>query len=219
MALRMTGSAVLGILFLAVLLLPGDALAQAFEAESYYLENIQPSVASKCINCHWAGGIASYTPLIFSTSASGNHDRFESYVNSPVLGARANTVLTKIRGGAGHGGGVQVPAGSAEYQKFERYMDLLSETVVSYSVTPSTNAGGSITPQAVQVVEENATAAFTLAPEAGYELFEVAGTCGGSLSDMVFTTNPVIEDCTVEVVYEEELAVGLPIWLLYEATK
>lgn len=215
----MTGNAVLGVLFLAVLMLPGDALAQAPQAESYYLENIQPSVASKCINCHWAGGVASYTPLIFWASALGNHDRFESYVNNPALGARAITVLTKIRGGAGHGGGVQVPSGSAEYQKFERYMTLLSETVASYPVTPSTNVGGSITHETVQIVEENGTAVFTLAPEAGYELFEVAGTCGGSLSDMVFTTNPVIEDCTVEVVYEEELAVGLPIWLLYEATK
>ena len=215
----MTGNAALSVLFLAVLMLPGDALAQAPEAESYYLENIQPSVASKCINCHWASGIASYTPLIFSTSASGNHDRFESYVNSPALGARASTVLTKIRGGAGHGGGVQVPSGSAEYQKFERYMTLLPETVASYSVTPSTNAGGSIAPQAVQIVEENGTVAFTLAPEAGHELFEVAGTCGGSLSGMVFTTDPVVADCTVEVVYEEELAGGLPIWLLYQATQ
>ena len=215
----MTGNAVLGVFFLAVLTLPGDALAQAPEAESYYLENIQPSVASKCINCHWAGGIAAYTPLIFSTSASDNHDRFDSYVNSPVLGARASTVLTKIQGGAGHGGGVQVPSGSAEYQKFERYMTLLSETVASYSVTPSTNAGGSIMPQTVQIVGENGTAAFTLAAEAGYELFEVAGTCGGSLSGKVFTTDPIIADCTVEVVFEEELAGGLPIWLLYQATQ
>jgi hypothetical protein len=58
-----------------------------------------------------------------------------------------------------------------------------------------------------------------LAPAAGYELSEVAGTCGGSLSGRVFTTDPVIQDCTVEVVYDEELTGGLPIWLLYEASK
>ena len=187
----------LGVLFLAALMLPRDALAQAPEAESYYLENIQPAVASKCINCHWAGGIAAYTPLIFSASASSNHDIFEYYVNSPVLGARASTVLAKIRGDAGHGGGVQVPSGSAEYQKFERYMVLLSQTVASYSVTPSTNAGGSITPETVQAVEENGTAAFTLAPAVGYELYEVAGTCGGTLSGSTYTTASVTADCTV----------------------
>ena len=199
----MRGSTVLGVLFLAALMLPGDALAQAPEAESYYLENIQPAVASKCINCHWAGGIAAYTPLIFSASASSNHDIFDYYVNSPVLGARASTVLAKIRGDAGHGGGVQVPSGSAEYQKFERYMVLLSQTVASYSVTPSTNAGGSITPETVQAVEENGTAAFTLAPAVGYELSEVAGTCGGTLSGSTYTTASVTADCTVVASFSE----------------
>ena len=215
----MRDNSLLGVFLLAALLVPVDAVAQAPEAEAYYLENIEPSVASKCINCHWAGGIAAYTPLIFSTSASSNHDRFDSYVNNPALGSRASTVLAKIRGDAGHGGGVQVPLGSAEYQNFERYMVLLSQTVASYSVTPSTNVGGSITPETVQTVDENGTAAFTLAPAAGYELSEVAGTCGGSLSGTVFTTDPVIQDCTVEVVYDEGLTGGLPIWLLYEASK
>ena len=42
---------------------------------------------------------------------------------SPSLGAGADTVLAKIRGAAAHGGGVQVPQGSAAYQKFERYID------------------------------------------------------------------------------------------------
>ena len=215
----MTGNSVLGVVLLATLLAPVVTVAQAPESESYYLENIQPSVASKCINCHWAEGIAAYTPLIFSYSASGNHDSFDSYVNSPSPGARADTVLAKIRGALGHGGGVQVTEGSAEYQKFERYMDLLSETVASYSVTPSTSTGGSITPNTVQTVEENGTASFTLAPAEGYELSEIAGTCSGSLNGMVFTTDPVVDDCTVEVVYEEELSRGLPIWLLYQATR
>ncbi len=102
-------------------------MALADEAESYYLDNIESSVQSKCINCHRSGGQASGTALRFTASALENHDVFESYVNTPSLGARANTVLTKIRGGAGHGGGVQVTEGSAEYQKFTRYMELLSE--------------------------------------------------------------------------------------------
>jgi hypothetical protein len=31
----------------------------------------------------------------------------------------------------------------------------------------------------------------------GHEIDEVTGTCGGSLSDSVYTTNPVTADCTV----------------------
>jgi hypothetical protein len=108
----------------ALITMSGRAFAD--EAESYYLDNIESSVQSKCINCHRSGGQASGTPLRFTASGVGNHDVFDSYVNNPSLGARANTVLTKIRGGAGHGGGVQVAEGSSEYQRFSRYMELLS---------------------------------------------------------------------------------------------
>ena len=215
----LTGSPVPVAMLLSLFLVPLGAAAQAPGAASYFVANIEPSVASKCINCHVNGGRAAYTPLLFSSSASSNHDIFDSYVNNPTLGARADTVLAKIRGAAGHGGGVQVPQGSAEYQKFERYMQLLSETMAAYSVTPSTSAGGSITPATVQTVEEYGTVSFTLAPDEGYELSEVAGTCAGSLNGMVFTTGPIVEDCAVNAVYEEGLAGGLPIWLLYQATQ
>ena len=139
-------------------LIVSSSMALADEAESYYLDNIESSVQAKCINCHRSGGQASGTPLKFTASASGNHDVFDSYVNSPSLGARANTVLTKIRGGAGHGGGVQVPEGSSEYQRFSRYMELLSAPSVpgaptnvvatagngsaEVSFTPPTDDGG-----------------------------------------------------------------------------
>ena len=175
----MTGSPVLGAMLLALFLIPIGAAAQAPGAESYYVENIEPFVASKCINCHVNGGRAAYTPLLFSSSASSNHDIFDLYVNNPTPGARADTVLAKIRGAAGHGGGVQVPQASAGYQKFERYMELLSETTATYSVTPSTSAGGLITPATVQTVEEDGTVSFALAPDEGYELSKVAGTCAG----------------------------------------
>ena len=115
-----------GAAFKLVPLIVVSGMALADEAESYYRDNIESSVQGKCINCHRSGGQASGTPLRFTSSALGNHDVFDSYVNAPSLGARANTVLTKIRGGAGHGGGVQVPEGSSEYQRFSRYMELLS---------------------------------------------------------------------------------------------
>ena len=108
---------------------PHHATAQ--EAESYYVANVDSIVQSKCIDCHVSGGQAGSTSLRFTSSASGNHGVFESFVTSS---ARADRVLTKITGGAGHGGGVQVSSGSSDYQKFEQYMQYLTGTGSSVTV-------------------------------------------------------------------------------------
>ena len=123
------------ILLLTTPLWSVDALTQ--DAESYYVENVEAIVQSKCISCHRSGGQAGYTPLRFTSSALSNHNVFDSYVNTPSLGSRANTVLAKIRGAAGHGGGVQVTEGSSEYQRFTQYMDLLSEVAEPTPSVPS----------------------------------------------------------------------------------
>ncbi len=108
--------------------------ASAQTAEAYYANEIASIVQVTCSNCHYGGGIG--PSLMFTGSSSQDHNQFVQYVNSPTAGARANTVLTKIRGGAGHGGGAPVPQGSVEYQKFSRYMDLLSGTGSSDTAVP-----------------------------------------------------------------------------------
>lgn len=100
----------------------------AQDAEAYYISNVDTIIQSKCIDCHVSGGQAGSTSLRFTSSASGNHGVFDSYVNSPTSGFNADRVLTKITGGAGHGGGVQVSQGSSDYEKFSQYMELLSQT-------------------------------------------------------------------------------------------
>ena len=95
-------------------------------AEAFYASDVESIVQGKCIRCHRSGGQASYTKLIFTSSVSGNHNVFDRFVNSPTKGARANTVLSKIRGALGHGGGVVLSQGSAGYQTFSTYVDLLS---------------------------------------------------------------------------------------------
>jgi len=160
-----------------------SSMALADEAESYYLNNIESSVQAKCINCHRSGGQASGTPLRFTASALGNHDTFESYVNSPSLGARANTVLTKIRGGAGHGGGVQVAEGSTEYQRFTQYMELLSEAPEPSPSLPSA-------PRNVSAIagNESATVSFSAPSDDGgaaimsYTATSTPGSRSGSCS-------------------------------------
>lgn len=100
----------------------------AQDAETYYINNVDGIIQSKCIDCHVSGGQADSTSLRFTSSGSGNHAVFDSYVNNPSPGSKADRVLTKITGGAGHGGGVQVSQGSSDYQAFSQYMELLSQT-------------------------------------------------------------------------------------------
>ena len=151
------------------------AAAQSPEAESYYRDNIHATVTSKCIDCHIDGGRAGYTGLLFTNSAPGNHDVFDDFVNTPTPGARANTVLSKIRGASGHGGGVQVPQGSGEYQKFERYMELLSET---QNTSPSVPGA----PVSVSAVADNqsATVSFSAPSDNG----------GAAITSYTATGNP-----------------------------
>jgi hypothetical protein len=97
-------------------------------AETFYISDVESIVQGKCIACHRSGGQAasSGADLLFTSSAGSNHAAFDSYVNSPTLGAKASRVLSKIAGGSGHGGGQVISQGSADYQTFSDYMDLLS---------------------------------------------------------------------------------------------
>ncbi|HEY0178797.1 MAG TPA: hypothetical protein VGC30_04075, partial [Dokdonella sp.] len=71
----------------------------------------------------------------------------------------------------------------------------------SHVVTPTAGAHGTIAPDAPQTVADGATVAFTLTPDAGYRIDTVGGSCGGTLDGDVFTTAPVVADCTVEATF------------------
>jgi M6 family metalloprotease-like protein len=66
----------------------------------------------------------------------------------------------------------------------------------SYTVTPSAGTNGTITPTDPQAVTAGDTTQFTVTPEAGY-VATVGGSCGGSLSGATYTTNAIINSCTV----------------------
>ena len=148
--------------------------AAAQEAESYYISNVDPIVQSKCIDCHVSGGQASSTSLRFTSSAAGNHSVFDSYVMSP---ARADRVLSKITGGAGHGGGAQVSAGSSDYQKFSDYMDLLSGDGSTQADVP-----GPPTNVSASAGDQSATVSFSAPAENGgaaISLYTATSSPGG----------------------------------------
>lgn len=183
------------------LLLFLSGLLQAGEAEDYYVANVEALVQGKCIACHRVGGVGSPN-LIFSSSATANHRAFDGYVNTPTNGANASKVLSKITGELGHGGGVQIIEGSAEYQTFSNYMDLLSAAgPASYTVVPSAGRGGSISPSDPVLVNVNDTTSFVVTANEGYELNTVGGTCGGSMSGVTYITSAVVGDCTVEATF------------------
>lgn len=76
---------------------------------------------------------------------------------------------------------------------------------VTWTVTPSAGANGSITPSTPQTVNQGETTAFTVTPSAGYTA-TVAGTCGGNLAGTLYTTAPITQNCTVEAQFVSEAA-------------
>ena len=64
-----------------------------------------------------------------------------------------------------------------------------------YTVTSTAGTGGSISPPS-QIVNHGATADFTFISEPGYSLDSVTG-CSGNLSGNIYTTGPIVGECTV----------------------
>jgi hypothetical protein len=69
-------------------------------------------------------------------------------------------------------------------------------TRLSYTVTPSASANGTISPATGQSVLSGATRAFTVTPNSGYTAV-MSGTCGGTLAGTTFTTSPITGNCSV----------------------
>ena len=75
-----------------------------------------------------------------------------------------------------------------------------SFTQITYDVTPSAGANGSISPATAQTIAQGATTTFTVTPDEGYTA-AVAGSCGGALVGNTYTTNAVTAACTVEAYF------------------
>ena len=84
--------------------------------------------------CHVQGGLSGNTHLVFVPSTDADHLNKNFAVFREFLHHQhedgedgAALVLTKVTGGAGHGGGVRLDAGSAEYANLEMFLELLAE--------------------------------------------------------------------------------------------
>jgi len=95
--------------------------------------------------------------------------------------------------------------------------DELAAPVVTWTVTPSVGTPlGTITPDTPQTVNDGDTVTFTLAPDTGYEIDGVDGTCpAGSFAGNVYTTGAITADCEViahfrQITYTVTPSVGTP---------
>ena len=97
-------------------------------ALGFFLNHISgPIVQAKCVNCHVEGGVSGHTRLILHPSSNPDHGTlnlavFENFLANVEDGA--SLILNKIQG-VGHGGGIQVPAGSDDFANMESFLSLL----------------------------------------------------------------------------------------------
>ena len=105
---------------------------EAQTAEQVFSEFIAgPIVQDRCANCHVENGLSGHTRLVFEKGDGADQERanfrvFANFVATVEDGA--TRILNKIQG-VSHGGGIQVPSGSAEFEKMRTFLQLLGEDV------------------------------------------------------------------------------------------
>ena len=119
---------------------PSSILGKSAEdtAADVFRDYISTVVQSKCINCHVDGGVSGHTRLVFVTATNNDHEEINLQIFDDFLALVEDgddLILNKIQG-VGHGGGIQVAAGTAEYGHMEKFLGLLGGDTVIATVTP-----------------------------------------------------------------------------------
>ena len=92
-------------------------------AEEVFGTLISPIMQSQCVNCHMDGGVSGNTRVVFVTDDDTDHvaknfSVFETFLAEVEDGA--DYILNKVQG-VGHGGGIQLAAGTDEFSHMERF--------------------------------------------------------------------------------------------------
>ena len=112
-------------------------------AEAVFRERISaPILQAKCINCHVAGGPSGNTRLVFAPSSQADHESANFRVFRDFLGSddydehdddasldHVALILAKMQGMENHGGGVQVTAGTEDFDNMAHFLSLLRAEV------------------------------------------------------------------------------------------
>ena len=120
----------------------GTPVDSTVTADEVFASSVSSQVVqAKCIGCHVAGGPSSNTRLVLVRSTAPDHVNanrqvFEDFVRDVDDGA--NVLLNKVQGASGHGGGVQLIAGSTEFEGLRRFVALLGRPGAGApSITPA----------------------------------------------------------------------------------
>ena len=109
-------------------------------ATSYFDEYISPIVQDQCVTCHVEGGVSGNTRIVFSPGLTAANRERNQEVVADFLGLvedGAEMLLNKVQG-VSHGGGVQLPAGSSNFEHMSTWLGLLGEELAAGTVTPET---------------------------------------------------------------------------------
>lgn len=109
-----------------------DVNAVTPDAQAWFEQEIfDQIVAPRCALCHTENGVAGSSGLHFVRDGSAwqNFDIFSAFYRA--RDDAYDYVLTKVSGGNGHGGGMQLPRGSADYQKLAALLSLLDGGVAN----------------------------------------------------------------------------------------
>ena len=87
------------------------------------------------------GGVSGHTRLVLRPSSDDGHEAanvevFQEFLKSVEDGA--DLILNKVQGAEGHGGGVQVVPGSADFANLERFLRALGGSTASDGLSPET---------------------------------------------------------------------------------
>lgn len=103
-----------------------DENGSSEQASEFFNQNVETStVQNTCVRCHANNGIARNTDLIFvvgNDQSEHNEQVFDSYLNS--FYNAYDYILTKVRGGAAHGGGIQLTCDESAFKALEDYLQL-----------------------------------------------------------------------------------------------
>ena len=122
---------------------PAASARDPESAAGVFAEHVSaPIVQAKCVACHVQGGGSGNTRLVFVPTSDPGHEARNLQVFTDFLDAvedGAHLILNKVQG-VGHGGGVQLTAGTDAFSNIERFLGLLgeAEVVAAVALTPQT---------------------------------------------------------------------------------
>lgn len=79
------------------------------------------------------------------------------------------------------------------------------ELIPTYLVTAIAGDGGEVAFESDEALQEGQQATLVITPEESFVIAKVEGSCGGNLLDNKFITDPITDDCYVEVSFKADV--------------